>query len=148
MTDKQPYTPLTGLARGPGCCDKCRAAVVEFFIFFAWLCLELINVILLVFNAVASIFKCLWSDCPCDPEPKHVVVVGASFGGLAVQRELSKTRGLKVTRMHALARPRNTRHTRHTHTRHTRTRHTRHTCGVTLITLPVIEPDTNTAWWC
>ena len=95
------YQPLAGSARGPGCCDKCRAGVVEFFIFFAWVCLELTNLILHVFFGISAFCKICYSALTCtkclDGEPKHVVIVGASFGGLAVQRELSGLRGLKVT---------------------------------------------------
>ena len=94
------YKPMKGAARGPGCCDKFQAAIVEFFIFFAWVCLELTNLILHVFFGISALVKALHSALTCsfaDEEPKHVVIVGASFGGLAVQRELSGLRGLKVT---------------------------------------------------
>ena len=94
---------MTGSARGPGCCDKCQAAVVEFFIFLAWLCLEVTNFILHVLYAVLALFKTAWGLVTCSffedkkPKPREVVIVGASFGGLAAQRELSGVDGLKVT---------------------------------------------------
>ena len=98
--EKLSYKPLAASARGPGCCDKCQAAVVEFFIFFAWVCLEVTNVILHVFYGISALCTKFWDmlTCSCvDKDSKHVVIVGASFGGLAAQRSLSKIRGLKVT---------------------------------------------------
>jgi len=99
MTDKQ-YESLTGSPRGPGICDKCQAAIVEFFIFFAWVGMEVTNLILHLFYGIAGLWKSVMDmlTCSCtDNEPKQVVIVGASFGGLAALRELSGIRGLKVT---------------------------------------------------
>ena len=78
-------------------CSQLTAGLVEFFIFFAWICLEVTNVILHIFWGISDLFKmCMGALMPKKKE-KHVVIVGASFGGLAAQRELSGRPGLKVT---------------------------------------------------
>ena len=94
---KLPYNPVDASQRGPSCCDKFRSGVVEFFIWFAWLCLEVTNVILHVLFGISALFKSCAGICSPKKEEKHVVIVGASFGGLAAQRELSGLPGLKVT---------------------------------------------------
>ena len=93
--DKLPYKPLpAGSGGGAGCC---RTFTVEFFIWFAWLCLELTNIILHILWGISGLFKACLGMLSPSKEEKSVVIVGASFGGLACQRELSGVKGLKVT---------------------------------------------------
>ena len=73
----------------------CRKALIEFFIHLVWVVLEIVNVILVALQAISgAIENCLSSY---DKKPKHVVIVGASFGGLAAQRELAGRKDVKVT---------------------------------------------------
>ena len=81
------YRRLDG--RQPAPCGWWQRAAVEGGIRCAWLLLEVANIVL---HVVAWPARCVRKEAT-----KHVVVVGASFGGLAVQRELSGRRDVKVT---------------------------------------------------
>ena len=94
--EKPPYKSLNGAA--PGFCSKIRPAIIEFCIFITWLCLEIANVVLHVLFFFGRVFKqCAEALSPTRKDSKHVVIVGASFGGLTAQRELSGLSGVKVT---------------------------------------------------
>ena len=74
-----------------------RPMFVESVIFVVWIGLEIANVILhvvlIIYGILTAGFSCRTPD---DPRP-HVVIVGASFGGLAAQRELSGRDDVRVT---------------------------------------------------
>ena len=85
--------PATSGSPPPGL----RTLAVDSAIFLVWAILEIVDVLLLILAAV-------WrrvDDCVATTRPgrdaQHVVIVGASFGGLAAQRELSGRRDVKVT---------------------------------------------------
>jgi len=74
-----------------------RSITVELTVFLVWACLLIVNALLYVLTAVCRLlFNCVGVLRSQDAR-RHVVVVGASFGGLAAQRELSGRRDVKVT---------------------------------------------------
>ena len=71
--------------------------VVETVIFIVWVLLLIVNVLLHVLQLVYRLLTaCVGLVRPTE-KPRHVVIVGASFGGLAAQRELVGRRDVKVT---------------------------------------------------
>lgn len=85
--------PLQPASHAKASCNV-RRIVVESFIWLAWAILELVDALLRVVGAVWR----LTGACESSPTTeKHVVIVGASFGGLAAQRELCGRRDVKVT---------------------------------------------------
>lgn len=78
-----------------------RKAVVDSVIFVVWAILEYVDIILLVSQAWLRALWWPFGACMAavrsEEKPRHVVIVGASFGGLAAQRSLSGERGVKVT---------------------------------------------------
>ena len=74
-----------------------RMGVVETVIFIVWVLLLIVNVLLHVLQLVYRLLTaCVGLVRPTE-KPRHVVIVGASFGGLAAQRELVGRRDVKVT---------------------------------------------------
>ena len=72
-----------------------RRLLIEGIIFIVWVLLEIVDVLLRVLGAIwTKVSECMAS---AEHRPKHVVIVGASFGGLAAQRELSGRRDVNVT---------------------------------------------------
>ena len=91
--------PLGGAKAAHGCRSTSlfRMILIETVICLVWACFEIVNVILKVLEVMYRLFDaCVGLLQPKDP-PRHVVIVGASFGGLAAQRELSGRRDVKVT---------------------------------------------------
>ena len=68
-----------------------RVAAIEFFIWFAWVSLNVTDVILRLLWGISGLFKSCGRVFSPEKEPKHVVIVGASFGGLAVGCGTRKT---------------------------------------------------------
>jgi len=87
--------PLSGAPGASRC--SIRVAVVEAAIALAWACLSLIDVILLLFRAVHRLLDACIDAFQPEVTSRHVVIVGASFGGLAAQRKLAGRKGLRVT---------------------------------------------------
>ena len=71
--------------------------VVESTIFLVWGCLLLIDVLLHMLAPIFAGLKACSDAMKPAEEPKHVVIVGASFSGLAAQRQLSGHREVTVT---------------------------------------------------
>ena len=75
-----------------------RAYVVDAIIFILWACLEIVDALLRVLGAIYSLIeKCAAVMQSDATTPQQIVIVGASFGGLAAKRELSHQRNVKVT---------------------------------------------------
>ena len=90
--------PLGGGKAPHGCGPSMfRVVLIESMIYLLWAILEIVNAILKLLELIYRPFgACAGLLKPNDP-PKHVVIVGASFGGLAAQRQLSGRRDVKVT---------------------------------------------------
>ena len=90
--------PLGGGKAPHGCGPSMfRVVLIESMICLLWAILEIVNAILKLLELIYRPFgACAGLLKPNDP-PKHVVIVGASFGGLAAQRQLSGRRDVKVT---------------------------------------------------
>ena len=90
--------PLGGGKAPHGCGPSLfRVVLIESMIWLVWAILEIVNAILKLLELIYRPFgACAGLLKPNDP-PKHVVIVGASFGGLAAQRQLSGRRDVKVT---------------------------------------------------
>ena len=90
--------PLGGGKAPHGCGPSLfRVVLIESMICLLWAILEIVNAILKLLELIYRPFgACAGLLKPNDP-PKHVVIVGASFGGLAAQRQLSGRRDVKVT---------------------------------------------------
>ena len=90
--------PLGGGKAPHGCGPSMfRVMLIESVICLLWAILEIVNAILKLLELIYRPFgACAGLLKPNDP-PKHVVIVGASFGGLAAQRQLSGRRDVKVT---------------------------------------------------
>ena len=81
---------------GPKPKSSMRAYLIEACIFLVWLGFMLANFLLRLLqmlHRVVTSYRLLLCN---DEKPKVVVIVGASFGGLAAQRELSGRRDVKV----------------------------------------------------
>ena len=74
-----------------------RVILIESVIYLLWAILEVVNVILKVLDLMYRPFDACAGLLKPNDSPKHVVIVGASFGGLAAQRELAGRRDVKVT---------------------------------------------------
>lgn len=90
--------PLGGGKAAHGCGPSLvRVIVIESVIYLLWAILEVVNVILKVLELMYRPFDACAGLLAPNDSPKHVVIVGASFGGLAAQRELAGRRDVKVT---------------------------------------------------
>ena len=90
--------PLGGGKAAHGCGPSLvRVIVIESVIYLLWAILEIVNVILKVLELMYRPFDACAGLLAPNDSPKHVVIVGASFGGLAAQRELAGRRDVKVT---------------------------------------------------
>ena len=88
--------PLHGTSGMPGC--SLRIIVIESAIAVVWVCLLLVDLLLNVLGVLYKLLdSCVASLVRPVETPRRVVIVGASFGGLAAQRELSGRRDVKVT---------------------------------------------------
>ena len=70
---------------------------VESAIFIIWICLVIADGFLQVLSMCSRQLDICMRALQQEGTSQHVVIVGASFGGLAVQRELSGQRGVRVT---------------------------------------------------
>ena len=86
-------TPRSGSASGTW---GPRTIVIEGVIWLAWVILEGADAVLRVLGAVCGLHTLCFGR-PRNKKEQHVVIVGASFGGLTAQRELSGRRDVKVT---------------------------------------------------
>ena len=86
--------------RGPRAAPKpkstLRVCLIETCIFLVWLAFMLINFVLRLLGVLRCIVMSYRDVVPLGERPKEVVIVGASFGGLAAQRELSGRRDVRV----------------------------------------------------
>ena len=74
-----------------------RVILIESVIYLLWAILEIVNAVLKVLELMYRSFDACAGLLKPNDSPKHVVIVGASFGGLAAQRELAGRRDVKVT---------------------------------------------------
>lgn len=88
----KPPKPVSALRAMAG---VVRMATVELVICVVWAVLEVLNVILLVPQFLLDLAYAAMTRS--EERQKRVVIVGASFGGLAAQRELSGRSDLKVS---------------------------------------------------
>jgi len=91
--------PLGGAKSAQGCKSPSlfRVILIESVIYLLWACLEIVNLILKILELMYQPFHACAGLLQKNDPPKHVVIVGASFGGLTAQRELSGRRDVKVT---------------------------------------------------
>ena len=88
----KPPKPVSALRAMAG---VVRMATVELVICVVWAVLEVLNLILLVPQFLLDLAYAAMTRS--EERQKRVVIVGASFGGLAAQRELSGRSDLKVS---------------------------------------------------
>ena len=90
--------PLGGGKTAHGCGPSLvRVILIESVIYLLWAILEIVNAVLKVLELMYRPFDACAGLLKPNDSPKHVVIVGASFGGLAAQRELAGRRDVKVT---------------------------------------------------
>ena len=66
--------------------------MIETVVFIVWIVLLTVNAILLVLRPLLRQLDACMGAAPTEAGPRRVVIVGASFAGLAAQRELSGRR--------------------------------------------------------
>ena len=99
LSDTDERQPLSSAKAADGCRSpsKFRVILIESVICLLWASFEIVDVILKVPEFFYRPFDACMGMLRSNDPPQHVVIVGASFGGLAAQRELSRRRDVKVT---------------------------------------------------
>ena len=87
-----PLSPLVGHSS-----FGLRTILIETVVFIVWIVLLTVNAILLVLRPLLRQLDACMGAAPTEAGPRRVVIVGASFAGLAAQRELSGRRDVTVT---------------------------------------------------